>query len=159
MSRIASPGEKVSLAVTIGTILIPELGFDHFDCLNTKGQKWHRVSRSIYVHTLWLPWLDRRRNGTPQKSPARQQVPSFQRSNPAGMHYIWVVNTDTRRQDLIERSVLNGKRRTLGFRLVKGLNRLLKLSANMTACSTSSSSMSFSLPAEDFGAMVVERVL
>lgn len=75
------------------------------------------------------------------------------------MHYIWVVNTDTRRQDLIERSVLNGKRRTLGFRLVKGLNRLLKLSANMTACSTSSSSMSFSLPAEDFGAMVVERVL
>lgn len=75
------------------------------------------------------------------------------------MHYIWVVNTDTRRQDLIERSVLNGKRRTLGFRLVKGLNRLLKLSANMTACSTSSSSMSFSLPAEDFGAMMVERVL
>ena len=33
MSRIASPGEKVSLAVTIGKIFIPEPGLDHFESL------------------------------------------------------------------------------------------------------------------------------
>jgi hypothetical protein len=33
MSRIASPGEKVSFAVTIGTILRPEEGCDHFEAL------------------------------------------------------------------------------------------------------------------------------
>lgn len=33
MSRMASPGENVSFAVRIGTILIPEPGFDHRDSL------------------------------------------------------------------------------------------------------------------------------
>ena len=33
MSRIASPGENVSFAVTMGTIFSPVLGFDHFESL------------------------------------------------------------------------------------------------------------------------------
>src|ERR1700722_827938 len=36
MSRMASPAEKVSFAVTMGTILIPEVGLDHLDSLCDK---------------------------------------------------------------------------------------------------------------------------
>jgi hypothetical protein len=36
MSRMASPAEKVSFAVTMGTIFSPDVGFDHLDSLNQR---------------------------------------------------------------------------------------------------------------------------
>ena len=44
MSRMASPGENVSFAVTIGTILSPVLGFDHLESLSFHGgdTRWER---------------------------------------------------------------------------------------------------------------------
>jgi hypothetical protein len=46
MSRIASPGENVSFAVTIGTILSPDDGCDHFEVLRARQRPCARATRA-----------------------------------------------------------------------------------------------------------------
>jgi hypothetical protein len=43
---MASPGENVSFAVKMGTILIPEPGLDHFESLEDKDEAESDESRA-----------------------------------------------------------------------------------------------------------------
>lgn len=86
---MASPGENVSFAVKMGTILIPEPGFDHFESLEDKdGVRWVACQGQYGgQRTLSQPWLVLREIGKQQISLELQPMQDFRTSSPTAGHY------------------------------------------------------------------------
>lgn len=160
----------------MGTILSPRLGLDHFESLSIGvwRETFSNMSRLFVdlskerVETYRIAALTNsgydRQTTKISCTPARARLSKVQSSSVAlhtgKRHYNHkpTMPIQFRRQQTSQTTQSVHRRRneeqahTLGFPEVNGLNRLLKLSARITACRTSSSSpRSFSFPDEFFG--------